>query len=251
MSMSETLKALQAVLPRKSWAQDTDTLAPYLTEWRGRWQGETPILLLPSSTEEVRKIMLICAQNRTPITVQGGNTGLVGGQIPQGEVLLSTTRLNKVRSVSMDNMSLVCEAGVTLKTAQDAAANRCLKFPLSLASEGSCTIGGNLSTNAGGVHVVKYGTARQLVYGVEAVLANGEIFNGLTTLRKDNTGYDLSQLLMGAEGTLGIITAANLKLFPWDGQSLLAMVAVGSPQNALALLHMLQDSRISQSPDHV
>ena len=236
MSMLKTLKALQTVLPRKSWTQDADTLTPYLTEWRGRWQGETPILLLPSSAEEVRKIVLICAQNRTPITVQGGNTGLVGGQIPQGEVLLSTARLNKVRSASADNMSLVSEAGVTLKAAQNVADNIGLKFPLSLASEGSCTIGGNLSTNAGGVHVVKYGTARQLVYGVEAVLANGEIFNGLTTLRKDNTGYDLSQLLMGAEGTLGIITAASLKLFPKPAETIRVMAAVDSPEAALELL---------------
>ena len=234
--MSETVKALQAALPRKSWTQDEDILAPHLTEWRGRWQGETPILLLPQSTEEVRKIVLICAQNRTPITVQGGNTGLVGGQIPRGEVLLSTARLCKIRSASANNMSLVCEAGTTLKAAQDAADNVGLKFPLSLASEGSCTIGGNLSTNAGGVHVVKYGTARQLVYGVEAVLANGEIFDGLTTLRKDNTGYDLSQLLMGAEGTLGIITAASLKLFPKPAETIRVMAAIDSPEAALELL---------------
>ena len=161
MSFPEAIKALQTVLPRKSWTQNADTLTPYLTEWRGRWQGETPILLLPESAEEVRRIMLICAQNRTPITVQGGNTGLVGGQIPQGEVLLSAARLNKVRSVSADNMSLVCEAGVTLKSAQEAADNVGLKFPLSLASEGSCTIGGNLSTQCrrGACGQIRHGAA--------------------------------------------------------------------------------------------
>lgn len=240
MTYTKTIEALKAALPAKSWTQDGDIIEPYLHEWRDRWQGMTPILLLPASTEEVSTAVKICAQYKTPITIQGGNTGLVGGQTPQGEVLLSTVRLNKIRETDADNMHMVCGAGVVLQAVQGAADNLGLKFPLSLASEGSCTIGGNLSTNAGGVHVVKYGTARQLVFGVEAVMADGSIYDGLNPLRKDNTGYDLSQLLMGAEGTLGIITAASVKLFPKPVAYLRAMVAVESPDKALQLLGMVR-----------
>ena len=221
----------------KCWSEDADIIAPHLVEWRDRWHGQTPLLLSPSSTEDVAKIVEICARHKTPLTVQGGNTGLCAGQIPQGEILLSTARLNTVRDVSTDNMSLICEAGVSLLTAQEAANDVDLKFPLSLASEGSCTIGGNLSTNAGGVHVLKYGTAKELVFGVEAVLPNGEIFNGLTSLRKDNTGYDLSRLLLGAEGTLGIITAASLKLFPKPKEIIRVLVAIETPEIAIDLLN--------------
>ena len=173
----------------------------------------TPLLLTPGTTAELAKIVAICARHKNPITTQGGNTGLVGAQIPQGELLLSTRRLDKIRQINPSDMSMDCEAGVTLLEARQAADNAGFKYPLSLASEGSCTVGGNLSTNAGGVHVVKYGTARELIFGIEAVLADGEIYNGLSCLRKDNTGYDLPRLLAGAEGTLGIITAVSLKLF--------------------------------------
>lgn len=240
MSYAQTIDALKSALPAKSWTQDKDIIEPYLHEWRDRWQGETPILLLPASTQEVAIAVKICVQYKTPITIQGGNTGLVGGQTPQGEVLLSTVRLNKIRETDADNMHMICGAGVTLQAVQSAADDLGLKFPLSLASEGSCTIGGNLSTNAGGVHVVKYGTARQLVFGVEAVLADGSIYDGLNPLRKDNTGYDLSQLLMGAEGTLGILTAACVKLFPKPKDSICAMVAVESPDQALQLLNAVR-----------
>ena len=188
MTYAKAIDALKGALPAKSWTQDRDIIESYLHEWRDRWQGETPILLLPANTKEVAAAVKICAAHKAPITIQGGNTGLVGGQTPQGEVLLSTVRLNKIRERNADNMHMICDAGVTLSAVQSAADDMGLKFPLSLASEGSCTIGGNLSTNAGGVHVVKYGTARQLVYGVEAVLADGSIVDDLNPLRKDNTG---------------------------------------------------------------
>lgn len=237
MTYAKTINALKSALPTKSWTQDHDIIEPYLHEWRDRWQGETPILLLPASTKEVSVTVKICATHKTPITIQGGNTGLVGGQTPQGEILLSTVRLNNIRETNADNMHMVCEAGVTLAAVQSAADDMGLKFPLSLASEGSCTIGGNLSTNAGGVHVVKYGTARQLVYGVEAVLADGSIVDELKPLRKDNTGYDLSQLLVGAEGTLGIITAVSVKLFPKPKDNTTVMAVVENPDKALQLLN--------------
>jgi len=178
----------------------------------------------------------LCCEAGLKIVPQGGNTGLVGGQTPQGEVLLSTRKLNQIRDVNPRTNALIVEAGVTLQAVQEAADKATRKFPLSLASEGTCTVGGVLSTNAGGVHVLKYGTTKDLVFGVEAVLANGSIFNGLTSLRKDNTGYDLSRLFLGAEGTLGIITAASLKLFPKPGYIQRAMVGVESPEAALRLL---------------
>ena len=235
-NLSAAIDQIKAKLSSNIWSQDPDILAPHLTEWRGRWRGKTPILLRPRTAQDVAKIVKICAAHKTAITVQGGNTGLVGGQIPQGEILLSTHFLNRVRSTNIDNMSMVCEAGVTLENAQNAADIIGLKFPLSLASQGTCTIGGNLSTNAGGVHVLKYGTAKDLVYGVEAVLANGEIFNGLSSLRKDNTGYDVSKLLLGAEGTLGIITAASLKLFPKPKETIRVLAALAKPEHALEFL---------------
>jgi FAD/FMN-containing dehydrogenase len=240
VSYAQAIDALKSTLPDKSWTQDRDKIEPYLHEWRDRWQGETPILLLPASTREVAAAVKICARHKTPLTIQGGNTGLVGGQIPQGEILLSTVRLNTIRETNADNMHMICEAGVTLQAVQSAADDLGLKFPLSLASEGTCTIGGNLSTNAGGVHVVKYGPARELVYGVEAVLADGSIYDGLSPLRKDNTGYDVSQVLIGAEGTLGIITAASVKLHPKPKDIIRVMVAIESPDKALQLLNTVR-----------
>lgn len=237
MSMDKCIAQLKQALPSESWSQDADLIAPHLKEWRDRWQGQTPLLLRPRNTSEVATAVKICAQYKTPIATQGGNTGLVGGQTPQGEIVLSTERLSKIRHVDADDMSLVCEAGVTLLAAQEAAHEVGLKFPLSLASEGTCTIGGNLSTNAGGVHVLKYGTAKELVFGVEAVLANGEIFHGLTSLRKDNTGYDLSRLLLGAEGTLGIITAASLKLFQQPKETVRVIAALETPEKAIEFLN--------------
>ncbi len=231
-----SIERLTSALPATSWTTDQDIIAPWLVEWRDEYFGRTPLMVMPTNVSEVVTIINICREAGLKIVPQGGNTGLVGGQTPQGEILLSTRRLNNIRSVNATTNALIAEAGVTLQTVQDAAEQANRKFPLSLASEGSCTIGGNLSTNAGGVHVVKYGTTKDLVFGVEAVLPNGEIYNGLTDLRKDNTGYDLSRLFMGAEGTLGIITAASLKLFPKPGHLQRAMVGLKNPTDAVKLL---------------
>lgn len=232
----QALSELKQALGPKGWSEDAETLAPCLREWRDRWHGHTPLLLQPGSTAEVAAAVTICARHRVAITPQGGNTGLVGGQIPMGEVLLTTRRLRAVRDVSPLDDALTVEAGVTLYEAQEAALAVERRFPLSLASEGTATIGGVLSTNAGGTSVLRYGMARDLVLGIEAVLADGRVFNGLKRLRKDNTGYDLKQLLIGAEGTLGIITAATLKLSPVLRGRATAMVGLDTPQQAVALL---------------
>jgi FAD/FMN-containing dehydrogenase len=195
---------------------DPDVQAPYLREWRDRWIGKAALVLRPSSTEEVAAIVRLAAETRTALVPQGGNTGLVGGQIPDtsgDQIVVSLARLNKVRAIDAAGQSITVEAGVTLKNVQTAADEAGLLFPLSLAAEDSATIGGNLSTNAGGTAVLAYGNARDLALGLEVVLPSGEIWNGLRTLRKDNTGYDLKNLFIGAEGTLGFITAATHKLF--------------------------------------
>ena len=234
--MTDGLTVLKAALPKATWTQDADIIAPHLVEWRDKYQGETPLMLTPRSTAEVSEAVKICAAHGLKIVPQGGNTGLVGGQTPQGEVLLSLKKMTAIRDVDSTNNAMIVEAGVTLQSVHDAADKVNRKFPLFLASQGSCTIGGNLSTNAGGNHVLKYGTTKDLVFGVEAVLASGEIYNGLTSLRKDNTGYDLSRLFLGAEGTLGIITAASLKLFPKAGHTQRVIIAVETPAKALTLL---------------
>jgi FAD/FMN-containing dehydrogenase len=227
---------LKALLGERGWSQDADRLAPKLVEWRERWSGHTPLMLLPQSTHEVASIVAICAETKTPIVPQGGNTGLVGGQIPQGEVLLSLERMNRVRDIDKSDDVIVAEAGVTLAAVHEAALAIDRRFPLGLASEGSCTVGGNVSTNAGGTAVLRFGTMRDLVLGIEAVLPNGEVFEGIRRLRKDNTGYDLKQLLIGGEGTLGVVTAASLKLFPLPGSTAVAMVGLASPAAAIELL---------------
>jgi FAD/FMN-containing dehydrogenase len=233
---SSMLERLKALVGEGGWSQDVDRLAPKLAEWRDRWSGTTPLLLLPKTVEQVSAIVRLCAETKTPITPQGGNTGLVGGQIPQGEVLLSLEKMRAVREVNVEDDVIVAEAGVTLAAAHEAATAAKRFFPLSLASEGSCTIGGLISTNAGGTAVLRYGTMRALVLGIEAVLPNGDIHHGLKRLRKDNTGYDLKQLLIGAEGTLGVVTAASLKLFPRLTDRTVAVAAVRSPKAAIALL---------------
>ena len=230
------LDRLKTVVGDGGWSQDPDRLAPKLVEWRDRWSGTTPLLLLPKTVEEVAAIVRLCAKARTPITPQGGNTGLVGGQIPQGEVLLSLEKMSAVREVNTEDDVIVAEAGVTLAATHEAARTADRFFPLSLASEGSCTIGGLISTNAGGTAVLRYGTMRALVLGIEAVLPNGDIHHGLKRLRKDNTGYDIKQLLIGAEGTLGVVTAASLKLFPRLADRTTAVAAVQTPAAAIALL---------------
>ncbi len=234
------LPALKSLLGPKGFTQDPEIIAPWLTEWRDRYQGQTPVMISPANTDEVAAAVKICARAGLAIMPQGGNTGLVGGNTPQGEVLLSTRRMNAVRSISPADNIMIAEAGVTLQAAQDAASDAGRKFPLALASQGSCTIGGNLSTNAGGVHVIKYGTAKSLVTGIEAVLPNGQIFNGLSHLKKDNTGYDLSRLFLGAEGTLGIITAAALRLYAKPASLIRVMVALPGLEAAMQLLERAQ-----------
>jgi FAD/FMN-containing dehydrogenase len=233
---ADILSRLKAVLGEGGWSQDPERLAPKLVEWRDRWTGTTPLLALPRSTGEVAAVVGICHEAGVAITPQGGNTGLVGGQIPQGEILLSTERLRAIRDLDAFDDVIVAEAGVTLAAVHEAAAGARRRFPLGLASEGSATVGGVVSTNAGGTQVLRYGTTRDLVLGLEAVLPNGEVWNGLKRLRKDNTGYDLKQLLIGAEGTLGVVTAAALKLFPVLVSRATAVAAVDSPEVAIQLL---------------
>lgn len=236
MIPEKTLDALKSALGPKGWSTDPDDLAPFTRDWRGRWQGETPILLKPATTAETSEAVRICADAGIAITPQGGNTGLVGGSIPQGEVLISMTRMKQVREVDTANDSLTVEAGCILETVQTLAADNDRLFPLSLGSQGSATIGGLISTNAGGVHVLRYGMMRDLVLGIEAVLPDGRVWKGLRGLRKDNSGYDLKQVFIGAEGTLGIVTAATLKLFPRPAEMTIAFAGIPSPAAAVELL---------------
>ena len=232
----DVIDRLKAAAGEGGWSQDAARLEPKLVEWRGRWKGDTPLLLLPESTERVAALVKLCAQTRTAIIPQGGNTGLVGGQIPHGEVLLSTERLNRVREVAPLDDVIIAEAGVTLHAIREAAEAAGRLFPLSLASEGSCSVGGLLSTNAGGTGVLRYGTTRELTLGIEAVLPSGEIVHGLKRLRKDNTGYDLRGLMIGAEGTLGVITAAAFKLFPRPASRAVAICGLQRVEDGLILL---------------
>ena len=222
---------------------DAADIAPYVRDWRGNYIGKTALVVRPANTQEVADVVTLCAATRTPIVPQGGNTGMVGGGIPDASnraVLISTTRMNRIRAIDLPNYAMTVEAGCILAAVQDAALSNNRYFPLSLAAEGTCTIGGNLSTNAGGTAVLRYGNARDLVLGIEVVTADGKIWNGLKALRKDNTGYDLKHLLMGAEGTLGIITAAVLKLFPKPQRTCTALVAVPDPAAAVELLATMQ-----------
>jgi FAD/FMN-containing dehydrogenase len=233
---ADVMSRLKAVLGEGGWSTDPARLAPKLLEWRDRWTGVTPLLVLPKTTAEVSAVVGICAQAGIAITPQGGNTGLVGGQIPQGEILLSTERLRAIRDLDAFDDVIIAEAGLPLAAVHEAALRVQRRFPLGLASEGSATVGGVVSTNAGGTAVLRFGPTRDLVLGLEAVLPNGEIWNGLKRLRKDNTGYDLKQLLIGAEGTLGVVTAAALKLFPLPASKATAMVGLANPQAAINLL---------------
>lgn len=220
-------------------------VAPYVTDWRERYHGRARAVVRPASTAEVAAVVRCCAADGVAVVPQGGNTGLCGGATPHAagnEVVLTLARMNRVRSIDGDNATMTVEAGVPLAAVQEAAAGAGMLFPLSLASEGSCAIGGNLSTNAGGTAVLRYGNARELVLGLEVVLADGAVWEGLRGLRKDNTGYDLKQLFLGSEGTLGIITAAVLKLFPQPRSSATAWVAVADVGAAIALLRALRQS---------
>jgi len=218
-------------------------VAPYVTDWRGRFHGRALAVVRPGNTNEVAAVVRTCAELHVPIVTQGGNTGQCGGATPDDRgnaIVLSLTRMNRVRAVDPDNATLTAEAGVPLVRIQQAATDNGMLFPLSLAAEGSCTIGGNLSTNAGGTAVLRFGNARELVLGIEVVLADGRIWNGLRGLRKDNTGYDLKQLFIGAEGTLGVVTAAVLKLFPAPRVRVTAFAAVPDVAASVRLLRELR-----------
>jgi FAD/FMN-containing dehydrogenase len=239
-----TLERLIAVVGEAHAITDPAQMDGYMREWRQIWVGRSPLVLRPSSTEEVSRILAIASETRTAIVPQSGNTGLCGGQIPDesgNEVVLSLDRMNRILDVDPADNTMTAEAGVILKSAQDAATAADRLFPLSLASEGSCRIGGTLSTNAGGLNVIAYGNARDLCLGLEVVLADGRVWNGLRRLRKDNTGYDLRDLFIGAEGTLGIITTAVLKLFPKPRSHETAFIALASPQAAVDLLMLMKD----------
>ncbi|MBB6310260.1 FAD-binding oxidoreductase [Xanthobacter tagetidis] len=217
-----------------------DDVASYLMEERGLFHGTTPAVLRPGSAEEVAFVVGECAAAGLPFVPQGGNTGLVGGQMPFGSLLISLSRLDRIRDLDATDLTVTVETGVTLARVQEAARAQGCLFPLSIAAEGSCQIGGNLSTNAGGTAVLRYGNTRELTLGLEVVLPDGRLWNGLSRLRKDNTGYDLKDLFIGAEGTLGIITAAVLRLFPEPRQRATALVGVESPHAALALFRRLR-----------
>ncbi|MFU0506490.1 FAD-binding oxidoreductase [Pseudaminobacter sp. NGMCC 1.201702] len=219
-------------------------IAPYLIEPRGRYPGVSPLVLRPGSVDEVSRIMKLATETRTPIVPQGGNTGLVGGQVPDRsgrQIVLSLSRLNRIREIDLLSNTVIAEAGVVLESLQVAADRADRLFPLSLGAQGSCEIGGNLSTNAGGTGVLAYGNARELCLGVEVVLPTGEVLDDLRKLKKDNTGYDLKNLFVGAEGTLGVITAAVLKLFPRPKGRDVAWVGLSSPKAALDLLARASD----------
>lgn len=217
---------------------------PYFTDWRRVYSAPADCVVRPASTREVSQVVASCAREGVAIVPQGGNTGLCGGSVPTGkqrEIVLSLSRMNRIRSLDALNDTATVEAGCVLAAIQQAADSAGRLFPLSLAAEGSCQIGGNLSTNAGGVNVLRYGTAREQVLGLEVVLPDGRIWNGLRGLRKDNTGYDLKQLFLGAEGTLGVITAAVLRLFPKPTASATVWIALDSPRAAVELLGLLHE----------
>ncbi|MES3023486.1 MAG: FAD-binding oxidoreductase [Pseudomonadota bacterium] len=224
---------------------DSLDMAPFLTDWRGRFTGNALAVVRPATPEQVALVVAACAQWHVPLVPQGGKTGLVLGGVPDQSgraIVLSLARMNRVRSVDPVNRTITLDAGCILEDVQEAAAAHDCLFPLSLAAEGSCTIGGNLSTNAGGTAVLRYGNTRELCLGLEVVTPQGELWNGLRALRKDNTGYDLRDLFIGAEGTLGVITGAVLKLYPQPKASITALVALASPRHALELLTLMQDS---------
>lgn len=229
------LDALQSALGPKGLVRDADAMAPYLEETRGLYHSQAPAVAKPASTDEVAQVVKLCAQAGLAIVPLGGNTGLVGGGVAEGALIVSLERMNRIEAVDAANLTMSVEAGCILADVQAAARDAGAYFPLSLGAEGSCRIGGNLSTNAGGVHVLRYGNARDLVLGLEVVLADGRVWNGLRGLRKDNTGYDLKALFLGAEGTLGIITRAVLKLYPQPKATCVALAGCGSAEDALAL----------------
>ena len=243
MKTDSLLARLAAIIGEGNVLTSEHDKEPYTRERRDLYHGRCPAVLRPGSTDEVAEILKLATAERQPIIPQSGNTGLVGGQVPDEsgrEIVLSLERMNCIRSINTDGETMTVEAGVVLETIHEAAAGEGLMFPLTLGAMGSCRIGGNISTNAGGTNVLAYGNTRELVLGLEVVLADGRIWNGLRRLKKDNTGYDLKQLFIGGEGTLGIITAAVLKLFPQPKGQAVAFAGLASPQDALQLLHSMR-----------
>lgn len=237
----DLLPRFAAIVGERYAITDPAALAPFLIEGRGIYHGTTSMMLRPGSVAEVSAILKLANETRTALVPQGGNTGLVGGQIPfHGEIILSLTRLDNIREVDANSNAMTCEAGVVLQKAQEAAAAVDRLYPLSLGAEGSCTIAGNLSTNAGGTAALAYGIARDLMLGIEVVLADGRVMNLLSKLKKNNTGYDLRHLFVGAEGTLGVITAATVKMFPRPRAVETAFIGVPSPAAAVKLLNLAQ-----------
>jgi FAD/FMN-containing dehydrogenase len=238
MEIEATLERIKAVVGPRGWIAEPDALEPYLVEARRLYRGTTRMVVRPASTEEVAAVLRICAEARLPIVPQGGNTGLVGGGVPpeDGEnVVVALGRMNRIRAIDPVNFTMTVEAGCILAHLHEAAAEVDRLFPLSLGAEGSCQIGGNLSTNAGGIAVLRYGNTRELTLGVEVVLPDGQIWDGLRGLRKDNTGYDLKQLFIGGEGTLGIITAATIKLFPRPRETETVFLALSRVEDVMVL----------------
>jgi FAD/FMN-containing dehydrogenase len=240
---AQLISAVQQRLGAKAAITDGSEIEPWLTDWRGRFRGSTAAILAPASTQEVAEIVRLAAEHRVPLVPQGGNTGMVGGAIPPDDgsaLLLSMRRMNRIRSLDSESRVAVAEAGVILANLHDAAHETRMRFPLTLGARGTCTIGGLASTNAGGTQVLKFGTMRALVAGIEAVLPDGSIHDGLSGLKKDNRGYSIDQLLIGAEGTLGVITAVGLRLVPAIASRAVAWVGVESAAAALSLLRFLE-----------
>ncbi len=248
--MTTLLDRLKAIVGPKGWTTDAAELQPHLTEWRGNFEGRTPLMVQPASTAEVSAIVTACAQAGVALVPQGGNTGMCAAGIPDDsgeQVLLSLSRMNRVLEVDAENFSMVVEAGVILADAQEAARAAGRFFPLSLGAEGSCQVGGNIATNAGGINVGRYGTARSLVLGLEVVMADGTVLDVLRSLRKDTAGYDLKQIFIGSEGTLGIITKASVRLFPDPGNTataLLGLASAGAAVDVLGKLKHALDDRV-------
>ncbi|MFO1394869.1 MAG: FAD-binding oxidoreductase [Steroidobacteraceae bacterium] len=244
-SLAAAVERIRRALGPAGVVEDPSAVEPYLVDFRRLYRGNAALVARPASTAEVSEVLAICSEHRVGVVPHGGNTGYCGGATPSDagdEIVLSLARLNRVRDVDPANRSITVEAGCLLADVQSAASAAGLYFPLALGSEGSCQIGGNLSTNAGGLNAVRYGVARDLALGLEVVLADGRVLDGLTSLRKDNTGYDLRDLFIGAEGTLGVITAASLKLFPAPRSVETAFVAVAGPAAAVDLLGRLRDA---------
>ena len=238
-----SLEKIKQVVGAKGFIEDQKEIEPHVTAWRGRFKGKSPLVVFPKTTEEVSDILKICSEAKIPVVPQGGNTGLVAGGIPTDkgdEIIINLSRMTKVVELDKEDFTVTAEAGVILKNLQDKCATAGLYFPVSLASEGSCMLGGIVATNAGGNNVIKYGNTRENVLGLEVVLPSGEVVDGIKYLRKDNTGYDLKQLFIGSEGTLGIITKAVFRLFAMARQKETLFIAVDNIGNVSKVFSSLK-----------